>query len=48
MAGGGAAESPVQAARREAAEEAGLDGDIEFVLVPETGPASLAGTPHRQ
>lgn len=32
VAGGGeAGESPLQAARREAAEEAGLDGDFEFV-----------------
>ncbi|WP_432190877.1 NUDIX domain-containing protein [Streptomyces sp. bgisy027] len=29
--GGGAGESPMKAARREAAEEAGLDGDLEFV-----------------
>ncbi|MGW6457694.1 NUDIX domain-containing protein [Streptomyces sp. NPDC055078] len=34
VAGGGAAgESPVQAARREAAEEAGLAGDSEFVAL---------------
>lgn len=32
VAGGGeAGDSPLQAARREAAEEAGLDGDFEFV-----------------
>ncbi|MGW9031825.1 NUDIX domain-containing protein [Streptomyces sp. NPDC055722] len=29
--GGGAGESPMKAARREAAEEAGLDGDLDFV-----------------